>query len=414
MERVVVVGASLAGLRAAEALRAEGFDGELTVVGAERHPPYTRPPLSKGVLVGAESAASCALQTTGDLRARWLLGRTAERLDLARREVALDGGERLAFDGLVVATGSRPRPWPGGPTPPGVLTLRTLDDALALRRALVSGPRRVLVVGAGFIGSEVASSCAALGVPVTLVELDDAPLGSLLGPQVGGFVAGLHRERGVDLRTGVTVRRFAGRHGLRAAELTDGTTVGADVAVLALGAVPDVGWLAGSGLVLDRGVLCRPDLRCQGADGVVAAGDVARWPHELFDGELVAVGHWTNAVEQGRHAARTLLSGPAGGAPFATVPTFWSDIHGVKLRSVGLPALADEAYVVEGSLEAGTFLAVYGRRGTIVGALSAGMHRRLRAYRELVEGREAVGTALRPDDRGRTGSGRTRPGAGHA
>jgi len=135
MRRIVVAGASLAGLRAAETLRAEGFDGELTVVGAEPHPPYTRPPLSKGLLTGAETADSLALQSTGDLDARWLLGRTAERLDLDRREVVLDQGERLAFDGLVVATGARPRPWPGGPTPPGVLALRTVDDALALRRA---------------------------------------------------------------------------------------------------------------------------------------------------------------------------------------------------------------------------------------------------------------------------------------
>jgi len=394
LRRVVVVGASLAGLRAAETLRAAGFDGELHLVGAEPHPPYSRPPLSKGLLVGTESPEACALRTTADLDASWRLGRSAQRLELARREVVLDRGDRLAFDGLVIATGARPRPWPGGPTPPGVLTLRTLDDALVLRDALAAGPRRVLVVGAGFIGSEVASSCAALGVPVTLVELDEAPLARLLGSGIGGFVAELHRERGVDLRTGVTVRRFVGQRRLRAAELTDGTTVGADVAVVALGALPNVEWLAGSGLVLDAGVLCHADLRCQGADGIVAAGDVARWPHPLFDDEPIAVGHWTNAVEQGRHAARTLLAGPGGGVAFAAVPTFWSEIHGVRLRSAGLPSPADEAAIAEGSLEARTFVAVYGRRGTIVGALAAGGSRRLAAYRELIAQRAALGTAL--------------------
>ena len=392
MRRIVIVGASLAGLRAAETLRAEGFDGELTLVGAERHPPYSRPPLSKGLLTAADTPESCALRATGDLDVRWLLGREARRIDRARREVVLGGDERLRFDGLVVATGSRPRPWPAGPVPPGVVTLRDLDDAVVLRDALTDGPRRVLVVGAGFIGSEVASSCAALGVPVTLLELDEAPLARLLGPQVGAFVAALHRDRGVDLRTGVTVRRFLGERHVSAAELTDGSTVRADVVVLALGALPNVEWLADSGLRVEHGVLCHADLRCEGAEHVVAAGDVARWPHPLFDDEPVSVGHWTNALEQGQAAARTLLTGR--GEPFAAVPTFWSDIHGVKLRSAGLPALADEAYVVEGSLEEGRFVAVYGRGGTLVGVLAAGMTRRLAVYRALIEEREAVGTAL--------------------
>lgn len=254
VQQIVIVGASLAGLRAAETLRGEGFDGHLTLVGDEPHPPYNRPPLSKDLLTGADSPETCALRVTTELDARWLLGREARRLDRARREVVLDDDERLRFDGLVVATGSRARPWPAGPVPPGVLTLRGLDDALALRAALAAGPRRVLVVGAGFIGSEVASSCAALGIPVTVVELDDAPLACLLGPQVGAFVADLHRAHAVDLRTGVTVRRFLGRRAVHAAELTDGTTVDVDVAVLALGVVPNAEWLAGSGLGVDRGV----------------------------------------------------------------------------------------------------------------------------------------------------------------
>lgn len=393
MRRVVIAGASLAGLRAAEALRAHGFDGELTLVGAEAHRPYNRPPLSKGVLTGAAGVDTCTLQPAADLDAGWVLGRAATGLDVTRREVTVAGGERLPFDGLVIATGSRPRPWPGGAAPPGVLLLRDLDDAVALRDALARRPRRLLVVGAGFIGSEVASSAAALGVPVTLVELDEAPLASLVGPGVGAFFGSLHRAHGVDLRARTTVGRFLGDPGLRGALLTDGTIVEADLAVVALGAAPNTEWLAGSGLRLDRGVLCDATLACAGAAGIVAAGDVARWPHPLFGDELVAVGHWSNAVEQGQAAARTLLA-PDAAAPFGGVPTFWSEIHGHRIRSAGLPQLADEAYVVDGAFEDGRFVAVYGRGGTLVGALSVNMNRRLAIYQRLIEEREAVGTAL--------------------
>lgn len=393
MRTIVIVGASLAGLRAAEALRAQGFDGELTIVGEEPHAPYNRPPLSKGLLTGADTPASCALAEAVDTGATWMLGRRATRLDLGSRHVVLDGGQRLPFDGLVIATGSRPRAWPGGPAPAGVLTLRGLDDALALRDALQSGLRRLLVVGGGFVGSEIASSAARLGVAVTLLELAGGPLEPILGPQIGALVARAHRARGVDLRTRTTVRRFLGAGRLRGAELTDGTTIEAGLAVVALGAVPNVEWLERSGLRLDGGVVCEPTLACHGARGVVAAGDVARWPHPVFDDELIAVGHWSNAAEQGRAAARTLLQ-PQAAEPFAELPAFWSEIHGDRIRSAGLPALADEAYVLEGSLEDHRLIAGYGRRGTLVGAVSIGMHRRLRTYAQLIAERESVGTAM--------------------
>ena len=393
MRRVVVVGASLAGLRAAETLRAQGFDGELTIIGAEAHPPYNRPPLSKGVLTGALTVDSCTLQPAADLGASWVLGRPATALDPVRREVVVAGGDVHAFDGLVIATGSRPKPWPGSRAPSGVFFFRDIEQAIALRAALAQRPSRLLVVGAGFIGSEVASSAAAIGVPVTLVELDEAPLAALLGPEVGAFLADLHRTHGVDLRTQTTVDRFLGDGRLRGARLTDGTTVEADVAVIALGATPNTEWLATSGLRLDRGVVCDATLACVGAIGIVAAGDVARWPHPLFGDEPVAVGHWSNAVEQGQAAARTLLAGDTA-EPFRAVPTFWSDVHGHKIRSAGLPQLADEAYMVEGSPEEGRFAAVYGRGGTMVGALTVNLNRRLARYERLIEERESVGTAL--------------------
>lgn len=407
MRRIIVVGASLAGLRAAEALRSEGFAGELHVIGAEAYPPYNRPPLSKGLLTGAQAVEDCLLRPATDINAEWLLGDPAHSLDLDRRTLRA-GGRRLGFDGLVIASGARPRPWPQA-TPEGVFALRSLEDALRLRAALDRRPRRVVVVGAGFLGGEIASSCAALGVPVTLVELEHAPLASRLGGDLAAFLAQLHRERGVDLRTGVTVERFAGMPELSSVELSDGATIDADLSILALGIQPNVEWLGGSGLRRQGGVLCDAQLRCLGASGVVAAGDVARWPHPLFGEEPLCVGHWTNATEQAGVAARNLLDA-ARAEPSASVPSFWSDLHGVKLRSVGLPERADDSAVLEGSIEDGSFLIGYGRAGVLVGAVAVDLNRRLPPYRGLIEQRagleEARSLAVEHDQR--------RPGHAHA
>ena len=389
MRRIVVVGASLAGLRAAEALRSEGFAGELHIVGAEGHPPYNRPPLSKGLLTGTH-AVEDLLRPTADLDARWWLGRPARGLDLDARTLQA-GDRRLGFDGLVIASGARPRAWPG-PVPEGVRGFRRLEDALDLREALLRGPRRVVIVGAGFLGGELASSCVALGLAVTLVELEQAPLASRLGADVAAFLAQLHREHGVDLRTGVTVARFAGAPALRRVELSDGTSLEADLSIVALGIEPNVEWLAGSGLAVDGGVLCDPALRCPGAPAVVAAGDVARWPHQLFGGSALSIGHWTNAAEQARLAARNLLREPE---PFAAVPSFWSDLHGIKLRSVGLPELADDCELLEGAFADRSFLTAYARRGVLVGAVAADLNRRLPPYRRLIEQRASMEDARR-------------------
>jgi NADPH-dependent 2,4-dienoyl-CoA reductase/sulfur reductase-like enzyme len=395
MERIVVVGASLAGLRAAEALRALGFAGRLDVVGEEPHRPYSRPPLSKGLLLGEDTPAGCELPGARSLEVEWRLGQRTERLDPDRREVVLQNGERLPYDGLVIATGSRARPWPAGRTPPGVMTLRGMGDALALKVALQRRPRRLLVVGASFIGGEVASSATALGIPVTMVELEAVPLERVLGDDVGAFIADLHRRRGVDLRTGATVEEFvADGDVLRGARLTSGDTVEAELCVVGLGAVPNVEWLVGADLHLNDGVVCRADLRAVGSDRIVAAGDVARWPHSLFDWRPVAVRHWTNAAEQGAHAARTLLAANGERAPFAAVPTFWSDQHGLRLRSVGLPELATSHAVLEGSLDEARFVVGYERCGTLVGALAVNMNRRLAAYRALVEERGTMREAI--------------------
>ncbi|MGA4999172.1 NAD(P)/FAD-dependent oxidoreductase [Streptomyces arboris] len=388
---VVIVGASLAGLRAAETLRAEGFTGNLTLVGAEQHAPYDRPPLSKRFLTG-QVPADTALPVPDGLRACWRLGRAAVRLDPYSRIVTLADGTGLPYDGLLIATGAAARSGvlPGEPGPEqSVFTLRGRDDATALRAALTPG-RKLLVVGAGFLGGEVAAAGRALGLHVTLVEAGAVPLARAVGTEAGAFVGTLHREAGIDLRTGTTVAAYrTGPDGsLTGARLADGRLVAADVAVLALGAVPATGWLAGSGIEAAGGVPTDSRLRalfpCGNAvPGVVAAGDAARVPQPLAGGAAPALGHWSGAVEQGAAAARTLLRGEA--APvFAEVPSFWSDFHGVRLRSVGLPALGDTVKVHECDREARRLEVSYHLDGRLVGALTIGRTSRLASYRRTL------------------------------
>ena len=378
---IAVVGASLAGLRTAEALRRHGYQGELTLIGAEPHfPPYDRPPLSKAVLTGAPPER---LRAPGEaeLGAKLRLGVAAVGLDLAARQVHLADGERLGFDGLVIATGVAPRqPAALRGAPPEVFVLRTLEDALALRAALLRGPR-VAVVGGGFIGCEIAAACRALGLEVTVVEADEQPLRRVLGPRMGRELAALHRDHGTALRTGTPVA------GLRPGRvlLADGTEVPADVVVVAIGCAPATGWLRGSGLDLTDGVLLDERCAAVGARGVVAAGDVARWPHPLF-GETLRIEHWTNAVEQADAAARTLLAGPGGTAePYAAVPYFWSEQYGTKIHFVG--RATGRPRVVEGSPAERRFVAVWTRAGVVCGALCVNRAGRLARYRRLIANR---------------------------
>ena len=291
-DRIVVVGASLAGLRAAEALREEGFGGELTLIGDEPHEPYDRPPLSKQVLTGWVPADGTTLPRRRDVAATWRLGVAATALDVGRKVVHLADGDEIPYDRVLIATGTRARPWPrpAEAALDGVFTLRGREDAAQLQERLAAGPRRVLVIGAGFLGSEVASVCRDLGIEVTVVEAGVAPLVNALGRIVGTVAAQLHREAGVDLRCGVMVvglqRDATGA--FCGALLSDGSTVDADVAVVALGAVRNTEWLAGSGLGAGaRGVACDTGCRVFDANGIVGddvfvAGDVARFPHPLF------------------------------------------------------------------------------------------------------------------------------------
>jgi NADPH-dependent 2,4-dienoyl-CoA reductase/sulfur reductase-like enzyme len=394
LRTVAVVGASLAGLRAVEALRRAGYDGRLSLVGAEPHLPYDRPPLSKDLLAGETEPDAIALRRSSydDLALDLHLGRRAVSLDLARRDLTLDDGGRIEFDGLVIATGSAPRELPGTPPLDGIFTLRTLDDALAIRARLEQHPK-VVVVGAGFIGSEVAATCRTRGLDVTVLEALPAPLVRGLGPVLGGVCGELHRDHGVDLRLGVSVEGFEGGDRVERVRLGDGSAVDADVVVVGVGVAPVTGWLEGSGLRIDNGVVC--DETCLAAPGVVACGDVARWPNPLFDGELMRLEHWTNASEQGVAAAERLLHGEgAEPAPFAPVPFVWSDQYDRKIQTAGHFRGDDDMAVVGGSLDERRFVAVFGRAGRLVGALAFSMPRQLMQYRRMIAERETFEAAL--------------------
>jgi 3-phenylpropionate/trans-cinnamate dioxygenase ferredoxin reductase subunit len=386
-DRIVIVGASLAGFRAAEELRSLGHTGPLTIVGDEPHRPYDRPPLSKQVLAGTKPPESTELSvasgTVDDLDLDWRLGQTATGLDLRERAVLLGGGERLPFGGLVIATGASPRRLPGTDHLEGVHTLRTLDDCLEIRAALDAGPRRVAVVGAGFIGAEVAATCRGRGIEVTLVEALPVPLERGLGPEMGSVVADVHRDHGVDVRLGVGVVLIEGGDRVERLRLTDGAVLDVDLVVVGIGVSPNTEWLEGSGLSIDNGVVC--DATCTAAPGVVAAGDVARWPNERFD-EVMRVEHWDNAIAMGTHAARSLLAGDAAEA-FSPIPWFWSDQYDRKIQLAGRAAPEDRVEVVSGSVEERRFVAFYGRGERLVGILGMNQPAKVMRWRPLIEER---------------------------
>ena len=394
MNTIAIVGASLAGLHAAEALREAGFDGTLTLIGAEQRLPYDRPPLSKQVLAGDREPEETALREDArydelglDLR----LGRTATALDLETRELELEGGERVPFDGLLIATGASPRVLPDTPPLEGIFTLRTLDDCVALRAAFDARPR-VAVIGAGFIGSEVAATARGRGLDVTLIEAAPVPLVRAVGESMGRVCAALHLEHSVDLRLGTGVQGFEGSSRVEGVRLADGTVVPADVAVVGVGVAPNSGWLESSALTIDNGVVC--DQTCAAAaPDVYAAGDVARWHNRLFDQEM-RVEHWTNAIEQGRAAAQNLLAGADDAQPFAPVPYFWSDQYDVKIQFVGYAQPEDAVRVAHGSVEEHRFVALYGRSGRLVAALGFNWARLVMAYRMQIEQRASWEDAL--------------------
>lgn len=395
-QRVVVVGAGLGGLRAAEALRAQGYADELVVVGDEPYAPYNRPPLSKEAL--ADEIAHDRLEfrrraSVDDVV--WRLGETVTSLDLDGRTVAL-GSDTLAWDALVLATGVRARrlPVPGPPATAaaGRHVVRTLDDAVALREALRPGAR-VVVLGAGFIGCEVAATAIGLGCHVRAVALDPLPMVRPLGPVLAAELQRRHEAHGVVFHLGVGVAEIVGGDRVTGVVLSDGTALEADVLVEALGSLCNVGLLEGKGFDLSDGVLADTALRPlqDGVplDGVAVVGDIARFPHHRFADGAQRVEHWSVPTDTGKRAGAVLSAYLAGegydavvAAPFDLLPSFWSDQYDIRMQSFGMPGLADPdgIHLLEGDLAADCIVG-YHRGHDLVGVVGLGMLRELTAYR---------------------------------
>lgn len=388
---IVVVGASLAGLHAVQGLRRHGHRGAITLIGAEPHAPYDRPPLSKHVLL-ADRPRPPVLPVPPDLGAELRLTTPVAHLDSDRRQLYTEDGDRVGYDALVIATGAYARPWTGpGAHLTGLSYLRTLDDALVLRRRLDDpGTRHVVIAGGGFIGAEVAHAAARRGHHVTVIEQQSGLLHSQLGDLAGATVHAALVAAGVTIRTGTTVVGFDGDGSarLRTVHTGDGTALPADLAVAGLGMIPATGWLAGTAAVLTPHLVCDQysAVRELGADGrVVAAGDVTRWPHPVFGGRPISVGHWSNAREQADIASHNVLH-PDHPRPHAHIPTFWSDIGTLKIRSIGLPQTADEVTVLDGDPVSGRYLAAYTLAGTLVGAVSINRPRLLPVLHRQIAG----------------------------
>ncbi|MFL4472774.1 NAD(P)/FAD-dependent oxidoreductase [Paeniglutamicibacter sp. MACA_103] len=398
-QRIIVAGASLGGLRAAEQLRAAGWEGEILVIGEESHPPYNRPPLSKDVLADpgspTEALAKLAFRPRRSATGiQWRLGARIGSSNFATRTITLDDGEELGFDGLVIATGLRPaRVAVPGPLP-GRHVLRSIDDALALHAVLRPGTR-VGVIGSGFIGCESAATAASLGCTVTLVEGRTGPMERPLGPALSSGVREMLSNRGVECREGVSVVAYRGDGSCTGIELSDGSTVAAEVIIEAVGSDANVEWLQGNGLDLGDGVECDRHLRVLAADGklvpgVVAVGDIARYPDVRNGSSARRVEHWATPTDTAKIAAPALVAGLSGQQPAdlpAPLPTFWTDIFGTRINGIGSPAQAEEIRVLEGDPgQPHTGVAVgYYRGNTLIGVVNAGLpaSRHLH-YRQLV------------------------------
>ncbi|MGH3451275.1 MAG: NAD(P)/FAD-dependent oxidoreductase [Haloechinothrix sp.] len=379
MKHIAVVGASLAAAHAIEGLRERGYKHDITLVGAERRLPYTRPPLSKESLAGTQDHESLALhpgEWYDEQGVRLMLGSPAVSLDAGARRLVTGDGGTVDYDGLVIATGSRARTLvlPGSAEP--IRTLRTIDDSLRLHENMIPG-QHLTVIGAGFVGLEVAATVRQLGLEVTVVEVERAPLTRVFGQAVGSWFRRLHERNGVQMRCGSHLDSLDRTDDAMTLCFRGGERIRTDHVIAGVGAVPAVEWLEGSGVEVTNGVACHPDLRTSVPD-VVAAGDVARWRNPLFDEEM-RVEHWTNAVEQGRHAAGTLLGDRT---PFESVPYFWTDQFDAKVRFVGRARSGDDV-IIEREDES-SLVARYGRAGLLRGAVCVGSPRLLAKYRAAI------------------------------
>lgn len=398
LNTVVIVGSSLAGLRAAETLRLEKYEGRIIVVGAEDRQPYDRPPLSKKVLSGEWEADRISLRKPDDLaklNIDWKLGSAATALDTEKRIITLASGETIAFDGLIIATGSGVRKLPNQPDWNGIHVVRTLDDSLNLRADLNPGARLV-VIGAGFIGLEVAATAKARGCDVTVLEGAPAPMMRGLGATMGHAAAQVHTDNGVDLRCDVKVAGLiegsAGSVG--GVALEGGDVVPADVVVVGIGVVPATQWLENTPIELRDGVVCDDTLNA-GLPGIYAAGDVCRWFNNLYDQEM-RVEHWTTASEQGAAAASNLLAVSRGEQPkpYGAVPFFWSDQFTARIQFLGRANGDETAHIVVGSPDDRSFVALYEKDGYLKAALGVSRPKQLMPFRKLLAERATWDQAL--------------------
>lgn len=363
---IVIVGGGLAATRTAEQLRRSDYDGAVTIVSDEGHLPYDRPPLSKEVLraeVDDVTLKPAEFYDENDITVR--LGNGACAVDPSAKTVTLTDGSALAYDELIIATGLVPRTIPSFPDLEGIRVLRSLDESIALRERAGSA-NSVVVVGAGFIGCEVAASLRGMGVNVVLVEPQPTPLASVLGEQIGALVTRLHQAEGVDVRCGVGVAEVQGTERVEKVVLSDGTELDADLVVVGIGSKPATEWLEGSGIELDNGVVC-DDVGRTSAPHVWAIGDVASWRHPV--GHQVRVEHWSNVADQARVMVPALLGKEI--PPTVSVPYFWSDQYDVKIQCLGEPQADDTVHVVED--DGRKFLAFYERDGVVAGVVGGGM-----------------------------------------
>lgn len=384
---IVIVGGGLAAARTAEQLRRAEYAGPVTIVSDEDHLPYDRPPLSKEVLrAETDDVTLKPAEFYREKHITVLLGKAARSIDTTARTVTLADGSEVDYDELVIATGLVPKRIPSFPALAGIHVLRSFDESLALRKEAMSA-RHAVVIGAGFIGCEVAASLRSMEVDVVLVEPQPAPLASVLGERIGELVARVHRTEGVDVRCGVGVAEVRGSGQVEQVVLSDGTELDADLVVVGIGSRPATSWLEGSGIDVDNGVVCDAAGRAS-APHVWAIGDVASWRNHMND--QVRVEHWSNVADQARALVPAILGHAAPST--VSVPYFWSDQYDIKIQCLGEPEATDVVHVVED--DGRRFLAFYERDGLVAGVVGGGMPGKVIKMRAKIAARAPIADVL--------------------
>ncbi|WP_330275185.1 FAD-dependent oxidoreductase [Lentzea sp. NBC_00516] len=397
LPRIVIVGAGIAGLCSAERLRELGFDGEIVIVGSEPTMPVYRPSLSKQFLTGELGSKDVLTAPAEDLGATWRLNTSVSQLDPRRRVVHLPGGEELEYDGLVIASGVEPRRHPGGLNGhPRAAVIRTRADTRRLRQLLDGSREQVVVIGTGFIGCEVASSLRHMDRPVTVVGRANVLMNNLLDNDLATRLTDLHRRNRVRLELGAKVDSWAGGSSRIDLLLSNGRSLSAACVIVAVGSVPAVSWLRDSGARLDNGVVCEATCHVEGLEDVVAAGDVASWPNLRFETTPRRVEHWTNAIEMGRAAAESLLSGRESATPFTPIPRFWSEQHGLRIQAAGMPAAGTERVSLDPVSTSERSLTGYLRDDELVGVIGFDRSVAVLNYAKKLQSKGFMTGAARP------------------